>query len=486
MSDLHVKPSTDEKTSPVRLLAEQAFSRAAGAPLVAGNSVRILRDARENYPAWLEAIDAAKKTIHFENYIIHEDDIGNQFARALAARAQEGVRVRLIYDWLGALGNTSPRFWERLRKAGVEVRCYNPPQLDHPLSWLSRDHRKMIAVDGRIGFVTGLCIGLRWVGSPKRSIEPWRDTGVEVRGPAVSDIEHAFADVWAETGSPLPEDELPERGSLPRAGDMALRVVASVPNTGGLYRLDHLIAVLARKNLWLTDAYFVGMTPYVQALRTAVRDGVDVRLLVPGTNDIPVLRAFSRAGYQPLLEAGIRVFEWNGSMLHAKTAVADGRWARVGSTNLNMASWIGNYELDVAVEDETFAKTMEQMYLEDIAHSTEIILSKRSGVRLAQKRPGRFLGQRGRGEGTLSRAGAGAIRIKNAVGAAVSNQRILGPAEARMMSGVGLVFLALGLTSVFWPRLVTIPLALLCGWLGVSLLISAYQLHRKRSKDPDK
>ena len=126
-----------------------------------------------------------------------------------------------------------------------------------------------------------------------------------------------------------------------------------------LYRLDQIIATAAKRTLFLTDAYFVGVAPYVQALRAAALDGVDVRLLVPGSSDIPWLMPLTRAGYRPLLEAGVRVFEWNGSMMHAKTAVADARWARVGSSNMNIASWMGNYELDVAVDDVRFGKAME-------------------------------------------------------------------------------------------------------------------------------
>jgi cardiolipin synthase len=354
---LHIPAISLSKTNPhVRLLADQAFSRAAGAPLIPGNSVRILKDATENYPAWLDAMRGAEKSIHFESYIIYEDDIGNQFADVLAAKAREGIRVRLIYDWLGSVGKTSNQFWNRLRAAGVEVRWFNPPSFDNPLGWLSRDHRKMIAVDGRTGFVTGLCVGQVWAGYPDRSIDPWRDTGIMVNGPAVAPIENAFADIWSTMGPALPEDEIPDRGSIHPAGDMTLRVVASAPNTAGLYRMDQLIAAVARECLWLTDAYFVGIAPYVQARGAAARDGVDVRLLVPGTTDIPVLRALSRAGYQPLLQSGVRVFEWNGPMLHAKTAVADGRWARIGSSHLNISSWLGNYELDVAVEDEAFGK----------------------------------------------------------------------------------------------------------------------------------
>ena len=319
---------------PPRLLAEQVFSRTAGAPLVPGNRARLLKDAEENYPAWINALESAKKFIHFESYIIRGDDVGRQFAEVLAGKAKQGVKVRVLYDWVGSLGKTSRRFWQMLRKAGGEVRCFNPPRLESPLSWVTRDHRKMIGVDGRIAYITGLCVGRAWVGFPQRKIAPWRDTGIEIQGPAVADAEEAFADVWAVTGSPLPPEEIPDRDSIPDAGDLSLRVIATVPASAGMYRLDQLIAALARKTLWLTDPYFIGSTSYIQALKAAAKDGVDVRLLVPGATDIPFLQAVSRAGFQPLLESGIRVFEWNGPMMHAKTAVADGRWGRVGSTNL--------------------------------------------------------------------------------------------------------------------------------------------------------
>jgi len=155
-----------------RITVDDAFSRIVAAPLVPGNSVRLLRDAAENYPAWLDAIGAARSWIHFESYIIHEDAIGRQFAARLEERARAGVRVSLLYDWLGALGHASRRFWRRLRDAGVEVRCFNPPRFDSPFGWLSRDHRKMLAVDGRVAFATGLCVGQPWVGDPAVGSSP--------------------------------------------------------------------------------------------------------------------------------------------------------------------------------------------------------------------------------------------------------------------------------------------------------------------------
>ena len=459
----------------MRHLADQAFSRAAGAPLVTGNSVRLLIDAKENYPAWLDAIAAAQRYIHFESYIIHEDKIGWTFADALIAKAREGVHVRVIYDWLGGFGKTSRRYWNYLRAGGVDVRCYNAPRLDSPLGWLSRDHRKMLTVDGEVGFVTGLCIGRMWVGEPEKGLDPWRDTGIEVRGPSVANIEHAFARVWDITGDELPADEIAKFDPELKAGEVALRVVPSEPASAVMLRVDQLVATLARERLWLTDAYYAGTTLYVQALRAAAKDGVDVRLLVPNASDIPILRPLSRSGYRPLLDAGIRIFEWNGTMLHAKTAVADGTWARVGSTNLNLASWYGNLELDVVVEDVQFAKQLEETYLRDLENSTEIVLDARRKVR-APKPPVKQHPATTSGGGAGGRAAAGAIRISNAVSAAFTNRRVLEPVEGRLMVMVGLLLLSLAVIGWFFPRGLSYPLVFFLAWGALALIYRGYRL----------
>ena len=460
----------------VRDLANQAFSRAAGAPLVAGNSVRLLKDAKENYPAWLDAIKAAKRYIHFESYIIHEDNAGWMFADALSAKAREGLRVRIVYDWLGGLGKTSRSFWNHLRAAGVEVRCYNPPRFDSPFSWISRDHRKTLTVDGEIGFVTGLCVGRMWVGVPEKKLEPWRDTGIEVRGPSVAHIEQAFARVWDIIGDALPREDVAQRKAIEETGEVSLRVVATEPASAGMLRVDQLVATLARERLWLTDAYYAGTTSYVQALRAAARDGVDVRLLVPNASDIPILKPLSRAGYRPLLEAGVRVFEWNGTMLHAKTAVADCHWARVGSTNLNIASWFGNFELDVVIDDVPFAKEMEETYVKDLENATEIVLDARHKLRLAgpthqQQHPAMTSGG-----GSGGRAAAGAIRIGNAVGAAFTNRRVLEPVEGSIMVTTALVLLGLSILFWFFPRVLSYPVILILLWISLALFFRAARL----------
>jgi cardiolipin synthase len=482
--------------SSISIFAEQAFWRAAGARLIPGNSARILKDAAENYPAWLKAIESARRTIHFESYVIHEDEQGRLFAEALIEKAREGVKVRLIYDWMGALNSTSNSFWRRLRRAGVETRCFNPPRFDSPFGWLGRDHRKMLSVDGSVGFVSGLCVGQMWAGDEGRGVEPWRDTGIEISGPAVAELERAFGQMWAVCGQPIPAEEfpypiLPMRPGppIPEDGDVALRIVASMPYSAGLYRLDQMIAAAARETLWLTDAYFAGTTPYVQALSAASRDGVDVRLLVPQATDIPAVRALSRISYRPLLESGVRVYEWNGPMIHAKTAVADGRWARIGSTNLNPASWVSNWELDVVIEDKRIGEEMERMFLDDLENATEMVLTESQRLTQASKperRPGARRLRKRIGGGSSSRAAARAIQIGRTVGAAITNRRALGPAEARIMGAAGLLLLATSVIAVMWPRVVSWPLTVTGVWVAVSAFIRAFHLRREGKREEER
>jgi cardiolipin synthase len=369
----------------------------------------LLRDASENYPAWLAAIAQATRSVHFESYIIHDDEVGERFASALIARARDGVAVRVIYDW---------------------------------------------------------------VGDAARGIPPWRDTDVEIRGPAVAGIEHAFAQMWALMGDPLSPDGVADVPA--RTGEVALRIVATMPSVAGLLRVGLLVAAIARERLRLTDAYYAGTTAYVQALRAAARDGVDVRLLVPNGTDIPLLRPLSRSGYRTLLDAGVRVFEWNGPMLHAKTAVADGRWARVGSTNLNIASWLGNYELDVVVENRQFAAEMEAMYVDDLQNATEVVLDDRNRLQPnAKSRAGRAPGG-----GSGARAAAGLLRVSHTVGAAMTDRRVLEPVEARIMMVASLVLLAMGSAIALFPRLLAYPMAAAAVWVGGALLYRGCKLYR--------
>jgi cardiolipin synthase A/B len=450
---------------------DRAFSRIANSDLRLGNSVGLMRDARENYPAWIKAIRSAQKVIHFENFIIADDATGRAFAEALVERAQAGIRVRVLYDWLGSSGRALPRFWSRLKAAGVEVRVFNPPRLTSPF-WIRRNHRKLITVDGRIGFVSGLCVSDSWEG--EGTAEPWRDTGLSLEGPVVADLDAAFAESWALTGPPLSAEELPDPDQIARSGLVAARAISGSPGMYRTYRLDQFVAATAQRNLWLTDAYFVATTSYVQALAEAARDGVDVRLLVPGSSDVPMLQPIVRAGYRPLIEAGIRVFEWNGPMLHAKTAVADGRWSRVGSTNLNIASWATNWELDVVVEDENFAAAMEAMYVEDLARSTEIVLGRRmKRQRAGHSGPRRSLSSR---RGSVGRLAGGAIALSNTLGTAIAGSRTLAATEARSVATIGVLLLGAAIIAILYPLLVVAPLAITLVWFGIALLARAFRL----------
>ena len=470
-------------TRQFQLLADQAFSRTAGAPLVGGNSVRLLKDGSENYPAWLEAIRTARHWIHFETYILHDDKIGEVFADALCERARQGVKVRLLVDWLGSLMKSSPGFWRKFHRAGVDARSFGYPTIDSPLGWVSRDHRKSLVIDGRVAFVSGLCVGDEWMGDPGKGIEGQRDTGVMIEGPAVADVEAAFAEAWSTTGERIPEDELPSVLSIEPRGDVALRVIPTMPATAGVFKLDQLVASLARETLWVTDAYFVGVSAYIRALIAAAQDGVDVRMLVPGTVDVFGVGAMSRSGFRALLEGGVRIFEWNGRMIHAKTAVADGKWARVGSSNLNITSWFGNWELDVAIEDENFGREMMEMYERDLENSTEVVIKSRKLWTVERRRTPRMEDWRARGRSTRRAAAAGAIRLGRTLGASLTRRREVGPAEAINLFWSSLLFLAMGVLAFTVPKAISIPFGILTVWWAVAGLFQSWRLYHREVVD---
>jgi cardiolipin synthase A/B len=463
-----------------RLVAQQALSRAAGAPLLGGNSLELLIDAAAHFEAWRAAIRGAERHVLLENYIVRDDEIGRDIRDLLVERARAGVRVLVQVDWLGCLGQSRRSFWNPLRAAGGQVRVYNRPQWGEPLGWISRDHRKLLVVDGVYGSLSGVCISGKWLGIPARNIAPWRDTGVVIRGPAVSDLEAAFAQTW-NSARGAPDSPAPISPRAEPAGTVALRVISTQPGTASVYRLDQLIAALASKTLWISDAYFVGIAPYVQALVAAAQDGVDVRMLVPSSSDIPLVASMARGGYRPLLQAGIRVYEWNGSMLHAKTAVADGQWARVGSSNLNISSWLGNYEIDVAVEDAGFASTLAAQFECDLQNATEIVLERRVRLRGTRVRySGSAPPARSHAGGSASRATAGALRIANTVGAAIGSRRVLNDTDNGAL-WIGAAVLALvAAIAVVRPHWVAWPVAVLAGGLAIHLAVRGWRLRRPK------
>jgi phosphatidylserine/phosphatidylglycerophosphate/cardiolipin synthase-like enzyme len=461
--------------SPLRTLADQAFSRAAGAPLVGGNRVRVLTDATENYPAWARAIIDARETIHVEMYIFHRDDVGRRFVELLAARARDGVKVRVIYDWFGCGFGPLRGLFKPLVRAGGDVRAFNPPTFTSILGWARRDHRKLITVDGRVAYVSGLCIGQMWEGRRDKNQAPWRDTGVEIAGPAVAHAEQAFADMWRLTGGqPDPIQVAPAEAIAP-AGQVALRLIPTEPFTARILQLDLLVAAMARRSLWITDAYFLGHGPYMESLRRAAREGVDVRLLLPQGSDVGWTVPVSRTLYRALLESGVRIFEWNGTMIHAKTAVADDLWARIGSTNLNVNSWLGNWELDVAIEDAKIARLMADQYLRDLEQSTEIVLGR-------HRRPFRPLGPSRRRIRPARRMIRTMTGVGRSIGAVVSGNRPLEDFEIAPLVGAGVLLTIIAVLAWWQPRVLAWPVAVVAASTGLSFMAEAFVLWRDRRK----
>src|SRR5215216_4775591 len=332
---------------------EGILARVSDAPLREDNRISLMKNGPDTYDDWLAAIARAKRWIHLDNYIIANDEIGNRFARALSAKAKEGVRVRVLHDWFGCM-NVPRSFWRSMREAGVEVKAVNPPASGPPLGVIRRDHRKLLVVDGEYGSTGGVCIADGWlVTSPETGL-PYRDTAVGICGPAVAEVERAFAGLWSVAGGSLPETECPDPESIPQAGDEPARVVVQEPRRMRTLRMLELLTVGVEDRLWITDPYFLSMPILSQSLMSVARDGVDVRVLVPATNDLPWIGALSRTGYRQFLEAGVMIFEYGGPMIHAKSLVADGWWSKVGSTNLNVASLVANWEIDLVAEDTGF------------------------------------------------------------------------------------------------------------------------------------
>ena len=452
---------------------DRALARTSDAPLRRGNHLSLLKNGPNTFDEWLGAISRAEHWVHLDNYIFRADGVGQRFAEALVAKAASGVRVRVLHDWFGCL-DVPRSFWQRMRGAGVEIRAVNPPTLGAPLGVIRRDHRKLLAVDGVYASTGGVCIADGWlVTSPETGL-PYRDTAVSLRGPAVADVERAFAGVWDACGDPLPDDERPRAGRIPAAGDEAVRVVVQEPRKLRTLRMLELLTAGVERRLWVTDAYFLSIPILTQALMSTARDGVDVRVLVPATNDLPWIGMLSRTGYRQFLEAGVRIFEYGGPMIHAKTIVADGWWSKVGSTNLNFSSLMANWEIDLVAEDVGFASKMERLFEEDLADAREVLLMKAGWRR--EVRPDRAIettnrrarrGVVGSGTGsaaTITRVGSTALQKS---GAPLStHERALAAATSGALLGASVL-------SARFPRLLAWPLAALGGLYGGLGLVRA-------------
>ena len=451
-----------------------AINRAAGGRPVPGNQVHLLIDGPNTYRAMLDVISSAARWVHFENYIIRSDAAGWRFAELLAARAREGIQVRVLYDWLGSFA-TSRGFWSYLRKAGVEVRAFHPPQLVDAVTNISRNHRKLVVADGSRAVLGGLCIGCEWTGESKPGGQPWRDTAVEIYGPAAAVLDQTFGAVWQITGAKVPSEQL--AGAVEPQGEAGVRVISGEPGRERAYRVIELLAAGAVERLWITDAYLLAPPRLFQALRDCARDGVDVRLLVPGSSDLPLIRNLSRIGYRDLLHSGVRIYEWDGPMLHAKTIVCDDRWVRIGSSNLNPSSLLGNYELDVLVEDAALAEAMEAQFRRDVARSREVASRPARGPRrISQALPAVLTRQSPEvPPGMYHRS-----RRERRRQAVLVLRALASNARRSVFVPMAVLFVVLGALFVALPRESAYVLAGLCAWFALGAGREAFRRRADR------
>lgn len=359
----------------------RALWRVTSARVTAGNQVTLLADSAGTFDEMIRLINGAHRSVDLESYIFKADVTGHRFIAALEAAAIRGVRVRLLLDWVGRLG-TSMSFFASLHARGDTVRVFNRPGWRPWFGLLPRDHRKLLVVDSRSAVTGGIGIGDEWrFGLLRRHRQPWRDTCVRIDGPAAGDLVAAFGKTWAIAGG----EKRPRRamrklvgrtsgGELDPATAAAsvVGIVEGVPGRLRVGRSLHLQAAAAQRSIWIASAYFVPSFAEVEALSGAARDGVDVRLLVPSKSDHTWSHLLTRRYYDRLLRNKVRIWEWRGEMMHAKTTVIDGRWTRVGSTDFNPLGVSINYEIDAMIEDPVIGAAAEAMFLADLAKSHEI------------------------------------------------------------------------------------------------------------------
>ncbi len=347
-----------------------------GASLRHGNRVKVLRNGCRMFPAMLEAISSAKETIDFSSYIYWPGDITDQFTAAFVERAEAGVEVNVVLDGYGS-AKVDGETVERLERAGATVSFFRPPSWYTLHKANNRMHRRLLIVDGKVAFAGGVGIAEVWTGDAQDP-EHWRETHARIEGPAVRDILAGFQENWTEaTQRLLPASHVPDLASFDDGIDV--QVTRSSPSTGGtaVSELVYAAIVGARRRLWLTTAYFNAGRAFVDALCAAARRGVDVQILVAGRHiDKKVIRQSARRGYDKLLESGVRVFEYDKTMLHAKTLIVDDNWADLGSSNFDHRSFALDAELNVSVFDAGVVTELEHHFLEDLEVSMELELER--------------------------------------------------------------------------------------------------------------
>jgi cardiolipin synthase len=356
-------------------------------PLTKGNKVTLLIDGPATYAAMFEAIRGAKDNINLETFILEDDEIGKKFTDLLLQKQAQGVQVNIVYDSMGSF-TTSESFFKRLRDGGIHVVEFNPVSpLKGRLKWLmvNPDHRKILIIDGKVAISGGVNISNVYSGklSGRGKVKvkgeplPWRDTDVQIEGPAVAEFQKLFMDTWSKQEGP----KLSEPSYYPKmeeGGNALVRVVGSTPGSDNRITFITYVAAItfAEHSIHLTNAYFVPDNQILKAFKDAAKRGVDVKIILPSNTDVQFILNAARHHYSELLKAGVKIYERRNAVLHAKTAVIDGVWSTVGSTNLDSLSLRSDDEVNAVILSREFAVEMETMFAGDIAQSDEIQCDK--------------------------------------------------------------------------------------------------------------
>ncbi len=366
-----------------------------GSPLTTGNKVLLLQDGPATYEAMLAAIVRARDHINMETYILEDDEVGQLFAQALLDKQAQGVQVNLIRDSVGTL-STPAAFFRQLTDAGVEVLEFNPVNpLAGEKDWEvnQRDHRKLLIIDGRVAFLGGINISAVYSGGSSRkdldarpdNQPAWRDTDLQITGPVVAEFQKLFLATWeGQEGRPLQKKKYFPK--LRKAGKEIVRAIGSTPDESFSLIYATLLSAIgsAETSVFITNAYFVPDPQLLAALEASAGRGVDVRLILPSATDSWLVFHAGRGYYDRLLLAGVKIYERHGALLHSKTALVDGVWATVGSTNLDWRSFLHNQELNAVVLGQEFGEQVRAMFDQDLARSDAVTLEqwRRRSLRL--------------------------------------------------------------------------------------------------------
>lgn len=336
-----------------------------------GNRCQLLRDGVEAYPAMLQAIRGARRSVRLETYMFIDDSVGELFARALIEAVARGVRVKVLYDAVGSMGSKAA-FFQKMRDGGVDIHAFKPFSLTQGLGRLiRRDHRKILVVDGDVAFIGGINISANW--APKGQGDNWRDDVLQIEGPAVHQLERCFKASWRLQ---LAKRARERRSFRRRTTGLVLRGATSLAVLSSrrtIFRAYLHAIARARKSVLIAAAYFIPDRRMVAALRDAASRGVEVSIILNRKGDHPILQWATRAFYDRLMRSGVKIYEWREGVLHAKTAVIDGVWGTIGSFNLERTSLWLNHEVNAAFADPTLAVALEESFRRDCGFCTPIL-----------------------------------------------------------------------------------------------------------------